>query len=123
MLAAVVLEVASLAATRTLINRHRRAEARVELLEIAKGLSRYHSDNGYYPSTDQGLGALTPSLVIPFYDWDPGILVPVPLRSRPLPDPWGNPFIYESDGDSYFLKSLGLNGTGDDPSLTINVGP
>ena len=95
----------------------------MELLELVKGLSRYYSDNGYYPSTDEGLGALMPSLLIPLDDLDPGILRPPPLRSRPLPDPWGHPFIYESDGDSYFLKSLGPNGTGDDPSLAINVGP
>ena len=122
MLAAVVLEVASVAAIRILIDRHRRAEARVELLELAKGLSRYYSDNGYYPTTDEGLAALIPSLKMPLDDIDPGFLRPYPWYSRPLLDPWGRPFIYESEGDSsYILKSLGADGTGNNPDLTIIV--
>jgi general secretion pathway protein G len=123
-LIAVALKVASVATIRALINRHNRAEARVELRELSKGLSRYYFDNGYYPSTDEGLGALIPSLKMPLDEMDPGILRPAPWYSRPLLDPWGRPFIYESEGDSsYILKSLGAEGTGNDPDLTITVQP
>ena len=129
MLTAAVTSVALLvglsAGIRTAINHHRRAIARVELSELRKGLSRYYLDNGYYPTADEGLGALMPSLLIPLDEIDPGILrpAPAPWRSRPLLDPWGRPFVYESDGDSYYLSSFGPGGREPAPDLTIRVGP
>jgi Type II secretion system (T2SS), protein G len=123
-LVAVAFEVVLEGGISKAINHHRHAIARVELSELRKGLTRYYFDNGYYPTTDEGLGALIPSLKMPLDDKDPGILRPAPWYSRPLLDPWGRPFIYESEGDSsYVLKSLGADGTGNDPGLTTSNSP
>jgi general secretion pathway protein G len=118
-LVAVALEVVLEGGISKAINHHRHAIARVELSELRKGLTRYYLDNGYYPTAEEGLQALLPQ-----DDMDPGILRPAPWYSRPLLDPWGRPFIYESEGDSsYVLKSLGADGTGNDPGLTTSNSP
>ena len=92
-----------------------------ELSVIGKCLNRYYIDNGFYPTTDQGLSALM--------SWepdqlDPGMIIPAPPPSRRLRllDPWGRPFEYESDGNSYLLKSLGPSGV-ESSDLTINSSP
>src|SRR5260370_33791429 len=36
----------------------KRTKAQADLAEIKTALDRYYLDNGYYPSTDQGLNAL-----------------------------------------------------------------
>jgi general secretion pathway protein G len=99
----------------------RHAAAVEELSEIKQRLNRYYIDNGFYPTTDQGLSALRP--------WDPdeldpGMIIPAPPPSRRLRllDPWGRPFEYESDGNSYLLKSLGSSGV-ESSDLTINSPP
>jgi len=98
----------------------RHAAAIEELSEIRQRLNRYYVDNGFYPNTDQGLSALMP--------WDPdeldpGMLWPAPPpSSRKLLDPWGRPFEYESDGNSYLLKSLGSSGV-ESSDLTIYSPP
>ena len=101
------------------VKEKKRAIARVELSEIRNGLNRFYLEKGYFPTTDQGLGALTPSRLFPPGEIDPGILRPAPMGSRPLLDPWGRPFEYQSDGNSYVLESLGPSGTEADSDLTI----
>lgn len=94
------------------------AKAQIETFGLA--LDTYRMDNDYYPTTEQGLGALQ------------AIPVPEPPRWRgpylkkavPL-DPWGNPYRYLSPGTSdpqgYDLWSLGRDGkdggTGEDQDL------
>jgi general secretion pathway protein G len=102
-------------------NARKHAAAIEELSVLRQCLDRYYIDNGFYPTTDQGLGALTP--------WepdqlDPGMIIPAPPPSRRLRllDPWGRPFEYESDGNSYLLKSLGSSGV-QSSDLTINSPP
>jgi general secretion pathway protein G len=82
---------------------------RAQLSSLEKALDHYYRENGYYPTSDQGLQW-------PFLndssDIDPGILkgMPVPHRIQtPLVDPWGYPYFYQSDGNAYVLKSLGTN--------------
>lgn len=82
------------------------AELQIRIFENA--LSLYYSDNGFYPSTDQGLKALVES---PSTD-------PVPKKWRgpylekailPL-DPWDNQYIYLSPGihlTDYDIMSYG----------------
>jgi general secretion pathway protein G len=111
---AIALVIALVVRNRDTVKEKKRAIARVELSEIKKGLNRFYLENGYFPTTDQGLGALTPSRSV-----DPGILRPAPSGSRPLLDPWGHPFEYQSDGNSYVLESLGPSGTESDSDLTI----
>lgn len=96
-------------------NKH--AEARAELSQLGEHLQRYYKDFGYYPTTDQGLDFLLGSEEI-----DAGIFRGNAPHIRLLCDPWGHPFVYESDGNSYLLKSLGPGGRGTDPTLTVTAG-
>ena len=102
-------------------NARRHAAAVEELSVIKECLNRYYIDNGFYPTTDQGLSALMSSDPDQL---DPGMIRPgpPPSRRRRLLDPWGRPFEYESDGNSYFLKSLGSSGI-ESSDLTINSPP
>jgi general secretion pathway protein G len=85
------------------------ARAQIELLGTA--LDLYRADNGNYPTTEQRLEAL----------WTRPATPPEPrnwagpyLRKRVPLDPWGNPYIYRSPGEtnpqSYDLSSLGRDG-------------
>jgi hypothetical protein len=95
----------------------KRAEARAELSELSDHLRRYYKDFGNFPTTDQGLDFLLGSPEI-----DAGIFRgPMPEGLALLRDPWGHPFKYESDGDSYILKSLGPTGNGSDSDLTVTA--
>jgi general secretion pathway protein G len=80
----------------------KRTKAEADISEIKTALDRYYLDNGYYPTTDQGLPAL-------------GYIEKLPL------DPWGTPYFYQSDGNSYVLKSFGADakpgGTGKDEDI------
>ena len=85
----------------------KRAKARVDMAALEKALDLYYIDNGYYPTTDQGLSALvTPPTrgILPLVYYSGGYLERLPT------DPWGNPYFYQSDGNSYVLKSLGPDG-------------
>jgi general secretion pathway protein G len=85
------------------------AKTQMELLDAA--LDNYRLDNGSYPTTDQGLGALESK---PTHD-------PVPLSwhgpylKRDVPaDPWGRAYLYKSPGEhnpaGYDLSTLGRDG-------------
>ena len=75
----------------------RRLKAEVTIANLETALKTYFLDNGFYPTTDQGLEAL---VLEPTTD-------PIPGRWReggylekgkvPL-DPWGNDFVYLSPG-------------------------
>jgi general secretion pathway protein G len=85
----------------------KRTKARADIAELKKALDRYYVDNGYYPTTDQGLRALvTPPTngILPLVYYSGGYIDRLPK------DPWGNPYFYQSDGNSYVLKSLGPDG-------------
>jgi general secretion pathway protein G len=85
----------------------RRVKAAADIKGIEEALQLYKLDSGFYPTTDQGLQALvTPptSGNIP-QRWNPdGYLEAVPV------DPWGNPYVFLSDGDAYDLRSYGADG-------------
>jgi general secretion pathway protein G len=92
------------------------ARAQIELLE--KALDQYRLDVGAFPSTEQGLAALStrpPEM---------GKWVGPYLKKSAPPDPWGRPYIYKSPGDhgEYDLSSLGADGqeggSGDAVDLT-----
>lgn len=67
-----------------------------DILTIETALDLYRLDNGYYPSSDQGLEALTiePSTEPRPRNWKSGGY----LKSVPL-DPWGAPYRYQNPGD------------------------
>jgi len=90
------------------INRTRYSKARAQIAELQSVLERYYEDNGFYPTSDQGLSALAPDYYV---GPDPGMVIPPrPRRRPPLLDPWGHRYFYQSDGDSYVLKSFGPGG-------------
>ncbi len=85
------------------------AKAQMELFGLA--LDQYRLDNGYYPSTPQGLEALRtpPTGDPPARNWrGPYLKKPVPL------DPWGRPYVYASpsatNADAYDLVTYGRDG-------------
>ena len=86
-------------------------DARVQIKNIETALKLYKLDNGNYPTTEQGLGALVtkPTVgVIPKSYKDEGY-----LESKKAPkDPWGNEYLYISPGEhgDYDLFSYGADG-------------
>ncbi|PLX96304.1 MAG: type II secretion system protein GspG [Desulfuromonas sp.] len=87
----------------------RRTKAGVDIKAIEGALGLYKLDNGYYPSTEQGLKALVskPEVGrIPTKYPDGGYLKKVPV------DPWSHDFIYISPGTrgDFDLISYGPDG-------------
>jgi general secretion pathway protein G len=87
----------------------KRTRAQADIAQLKTALDRYYQDNGYYPTTDQGLRALvtlptTTTGIVPLVYFNGGYIERLPK------DPWGNPYFYRSDGNSYVLKSLGPDG-------------
>jgi general secretion pathway protein G len=86
-------------------------DAHVQIKNIETALKFYKLDNGSYPSTEQGLGALVakPTVgLIPKNYKDGGY-----LESKKVPkDPWGNDYLYVSPGEhgDYDLFSYGADG-------------
>ena len=86
---------------------------------IALALDLYELDNGTYPTTEQGLKALTskPSSSPSPVNWNG------PYLKKEPNDPWGNPYQYgfpgsHGDRGTYDLYSLGLDGTQSDDDIT-----
>ncbi len=88
----------------------KRTAAAVTIRQLENALKLYRADNGFYPTTDQGLEALV----------NKPTTSPVPLRYNPdgyldkVPkDPWGNDYIYLSPGihnRDYDIESYGADG-------------
>jgi general secretion pathway protein G len=82
--------------------------ARSDIETISQALELFRLDNGFYPSTDQGLDALVkkPTITPEPRNWNPeGYLKKAPV------DPWGNPYIYLQPGNhgKYDLYSQGAD--------------
>ncbi len=85
----------------------KRTKAMADIAEFKTALDRYYLDNGFYPTTDQGLDSLvTP----PTNGRPPGNYESGGYIERVPKDPWNNPYFYQSDGSSYVLKSFGPDG-------------
>ena len=90
----------------------RRMKARIQIQSIEQALKMFYIDNGFYPSTDQGLSALVeqPETGQTSRKWREGGYLDkgkVPL------DPWGNSYVYLSPGvnsKEYDLESYGADG-------------
>jgi general secretion pathway protein G len=85
-------------------------KAKIDMKSIEEAIGLFKLDNGFYPSTDQGLQALVekPSTGrIPNKYAADGYLKKVPA------DPWGNDYVYLSPGlrsQSFDLISYGADG-------------
>jgi general secretion pathway protein G len=96
------------------------AKSQIEMLGSA--LDAYRLDNGHYPTTQQGLTALTD---IPTVDTPVNWRGPYLRKAVPV-DPWGEAYVYLAPGQvnltGYDLLSFGadkkLGGTGEDADIT-----
>ncbi len=85
----------------------KRTKAQADIAEIKTALDRYYLDNSFYPTTDQGLQAL---VAAPTSGRIPGNYETGGYLEKLPPDPWGTPYFYQSDGNTYVLKSFGPDG-------------
>jgi general secretion pathway protein G len=91
---------------RSATDKAKRVKAEADIAQLKSALDRYYLDAGSYPTTDQGLQALisAPDSGNVPHDWSGPYIEKLPA------DPWGNPYSYQSDGNSYVLKSFGADG-------------
>ncbi len=85
----------------------RLVKVKQDILAIQSGLDLYKLDNGFYPSTDQGLEALVkkPSNPPLPSNWkSDGYLQEVPQ------DPWGEAYQYSNENEKLKIYSFGPKG-------------
>lgn len=100
----------------------RETAARAQMEMMGAALDAYQLDNDFYPSTDQGLGALR---VVPTGEPAPRNWRGPYLKKQIPLDPWEYPYVYRSPGQQpehlYELLSYGRDGkeggTGEDADL------
>ena len=97
----------------------RAARAQADIAAVSSALNLYRLDNGAYPTTEQGLGALVTRPTPAPSNWaEGGYLDRVP------DDPWGRPYLYLSPGvhGPFDIVSQGADGraggTGTDADIT-----
>ncbi|MGD2132843.1 MAG: type II secretion system major pseudopilin GspG [Maricaulaceae bacterium] len=94
--------------------------ARANLQTIAGALQMYRLDNQVYPTTAQGLEALVtrPSIGPAPTNWHAE-----GYFDRSLLDPWGNPYVYRSPGETgqFDLISLGADGAPGGEGLDADI--
>jgi general secretion pathway protein G len=92
----------------------RETAAKTDVAAVAGSINRFEVDNGRYPSSDEGIGALmaAPSGLT---GWQG------PYLERNPKDPWGNAYVYKYPGthnpsgfDLYSAGPDGREGTDDD---------
>src|SRR5579859_3538221 len=74
----------------------KRVKAQADISALKTALDRYYLDNSSYPTTDQGLAALISAPQngkVPTDYPEGGYIERIPN------DPWGNPYVYQSDGN------------------------
>jgi general secretion pathway protein G len=95
------------------------AAAKSDIASLRTALDNYRIDNDKYPSTEDGLAALTekPSDAT---NWKGPY-----LEKAISNDPWGAPYIYQSpgpNGEDFFIETYGPTGqpggTGDNSAIT-----
>lgn len=91
-------------------------QAKIQIGEISKALDMYYTDCNSYPTGAEGLQALVAQ---------PGGCAqwgPDPYLKRAPKDPWGQDFIYDSQGNTFTIISLGADkkegGTGDGADIS-----
>ncbi len=102
------------------ISRSEVTTARAQMDAFKKAIEAFRIDNGRYPTTAEGLAALTTQPADAPRWHGPYLQDAIPL------DPWGSPYQYRSpgaNGRDYEITSLGRDrapgGTGDDADITI----
>lgn len=124
----VVVFIMGLLATLIIINvapvgdRSRITKARADIANLENALEQYSLDLYTYPSTDQGLAALT----APPPGADMMLYRPGGYIRRIQNDPWGNPYQYAFPGTRsaarYDIFSLGADGRPGGEGLDADIG-
>lgn len=100
------------------LQKSRVSNAKIAMKELGKQLEAYNLTCNSYPTTDQGLQALLAAPGEGCPNWGPEPYV----KKSMLIDPWGKPYLYESDGGRFVIRSLGRDrkeaGTGYDRDLS-----
>ena len=102
----------------------RQVKARVDIQNLEASLKLFKLDNGFYPSTEQGLDALIKKPAsgrIP-QNWQEGGYLE---KSNTLLDPWGNPYLYLSPGvknKDFDIISYGADGEEGGQGYDTDVG-
>ena len=91
-------------------------KAKQDVLAIQNALDLYRLDNGFYPSTDQGLLALVekPSSTPSPQNWK------TYLKSLPK-DPWGRDYLYLNPGQHGEIDVFTLGASGHEGGSGINA--
>ena len=89
------------------LGKSERSTAKAQIESFGRALDAYRLDTGHYPTTAQGLAALT-ARPADEPKWNgPYLQKPAP------PDPWGTPYVYRQPGTGeaeFDLLSLGKDG-------------
>jgi general secretion pathway protein G len=87
------------------VGKGKQSAAKTQIELLGQALDQFRLDVGRYPTTSEGMNALTTDPGVPGWDG--------PYLKRGLPnDPWGRPYHYESPGShgDYDLLSYGVDG-------------
>lgn len=84
-------------------------QARLQIANFSTAIKKFYLDNGFYPSTDQGLDALVEKPVsgrTPKNYPENGYIAKIPQ------DPWGNEYLYTAPGRNspFEIVSYGADG-------------
>lgn len=94
-------------------------KAKQDILAIQSAMDLYRLDNGFYPSTEQGIGALVtkPTTTPEPNNWKQY------LKSIPK-DPWGRPYLYLNPGQHMEIDifTYGANGQPGGEGLNAEIG-
>ncbi len=87
----------------------KKTQTRVQIKSLQQALELFKLDNGFYPTTDQGLDALVRA---PEAGRTPKNYRKGGYIDRVPKDPWGNPYVYVSPGQhgDYDISSYGADG-------------
>lgn len=85
-------------------------QAKLQIENLSTALKKFYLDNGFYPSTEQGLEAL---VIKPAIGKTPKNYPAGGYISKIPHDPWDNEYVYVSPGQKapFDLMSLGADGT------------
>lgn len=88
-------------------------QAKIQMGQLANGLSMYYNDCGKFPQSLDGLTKQDANCS----NWGPEAYA----KEKDLKDPWGNAFVYELNGSEYSLKSLGADGREGGSSFNADI--
>jgi len=92
--------------------------AKTDIGTLGAALDLYKLDNFSYPSTSQGLEALVEK---PSGDPEPANWKSGGYIKKLNQDPWGRDYVYQSDGGSFEIVSLGRDGAEGGEEFDVDI--